>query len=208
MIHRDLVRLKRTTHTMSEYTVCCECGAEGASCCVGLLLLQQSGLVLCDSAIWSFNILQLLIFMMELREISAWYTCWLWSFVVDKFVKDGTLVSKHVEVGVFCNLFYCILISISCWFKIQNICVLQCTVPHRATLQQTYTPSLFTYIKIITFHIYTHVRIFLLTFPHFVANKYPFPLRIIKFRYIPVVARFDTVFRAAIRRLALCISVH
>jgi len=70
MIHRDLVRLKRTTHTVSGYKVCCECGTEGASCCEGLLL-QQSGLVLGGRAIWSFKVLELLIFMMELIETSA-----------------------------------------------------------------------------------------------------------------------------------------
>jgi hypothetical protein len=42
------------------------------------------------------------------------------NFVVDKIPDDGTLVAEHVGVGtwyqVFCNLFYCILISVFCWF--------------------------------------------------------------------------------------------
>jgi hypothetical protein len=42
------------------------------------------------------------------------------TFVVDKLPDDGTLVVKHGGVGtwyqVLCNLFYCILISLFCWF--------------------------------------------------------------------------------------------
>ena len=44
-------------------------------------LLQQCGVVPCDSAICSFNILIFLIFMMEMRATSAWNT---WPFAVHK----------------------------------------------------------------------------------------------------------------------------
>lgn len=58
----------------------------------------------CYSVIWSFTILRLLAFMMEVWMNSAWNTCGICKpLLLKKLPDDVTLVMKHVELASNAN---------------------------------------------------------------------------------------------------------
>ena len=79
---------------------------------------------------WNFNILTLLTFIMEARATNTLNMCWtnrpLFLINLLKMAPWCKMCSWHLIWIAFYDLFYCILISAFCWYKIRIVRI--CTV--------------------------------------------------------------------------------